>query len=161
VTAGAAIRPATERDIPAIAELQLASARVAFAHIGPVEQMEAADVSRWLAAAETALVAELDGAVVGFAFVGGCELQLFYTHPRVWGRGAGRALLAAAEDALAAAGCSEAVVFTEERNWRPMRVYEAAGWRADGHVKEREWLGVAIREPRLRKQLSPGRTPPG
>jgi GNAT superfamily N-acetyltransferase len=67
--------------------------------------------------------------------VGGCELQFFYTHPRVWGAGAGRALLAAAEDALRNAGCDEAFVYTEERNERPLRVYAAAGWEPDGGVK--------------------------
>jgi GNAT superfamily N-acetyltransferase len=105
-------------------------------------------------AAEIALVAADGDEVVGFAFAGGCELQFFYTHPRVWGRGFGRALLAAAEDALRAAGCTEALVYTEERNERPLRVYQAAGWREDGHVTERDWLGVPIRETRLRTRLS-------
>jgi GNAT superfamily N-acetyltransferase len=149
------LRTATPEDLPAIEALQHASARVAFAHIGPVDRMQPPDFSSWFEAAETALVAELDGAVVGFAFVGACELQLFYTHPDVWGRGIGRTLLAAAEDALRAAGCEEAIVYTEERNWRPLRVYEAAGWKPDGTVREREWLGVALREPRLRKRLQP------
>jgi GNAT superfamily N-acetyltransferase len=72
----------------------------------------------------------------------------------VWGLGFGRALLAATEDALRAAGCSEAFVYTEERNERALRIYVAAGWLADGHVKERSWLGVPIREPRLRKHLA-------
>src|SRR3954463_9593169 len=142
-------------DLAAITALHLAAAREAFAHIGPVEQLPPRDWGADLAAAETALVAvEPDaGEVVGFAFVGGCELQFFYTHPRVWGRGFGRALLAAAEDALRAAGCTEASVYTEERNHRALRVYRAAGWREDGRVQEREWLGVPIREPWLRKRL--------
>jgi GNAT superfamily N-acetyltransferase len=149
----ASLRAATEDDLPAMAALQLASAREAFAHIGPVERMEPIDWTRWLESAETRLVA-LDGdEVVGFAFTGGCELQLFYTHPRVWGRGFGRVLLEAAEEALRAAGCSEAFVHTEERNHRPLRVYRAAGWREDGTARERDWLGVPIREPRLVKRL--------
>ena len=90
------IRAAVPGDLAAIAELQLASARAAFAHIGPVEQLEPRDWAADLAAAETALVAVADdGEVAGFAFVGGCELQFFFTHPRVWGHGHGRALLAA------------------------------------------------------------------
>jgi GNAT superfamily N-acetyltransferase len=118
-----------------------------------VDQLEARDWAADLATAETALVAVVGDEVVGFAFAGGCELQFFYTHPRVWGLGAGRALLTAAEDALRAAGCTEAFVYTEERNHRPLRVYEAAGWRPDGAVKEREWLGAPIRELRLVKRL--------
>ena len=147
-----ALRAATPDDLPAIASLQLESARAAFAHIGPVERLQPRDWSSDLAAAESALVVD-DGGVVGFAFTGGCELQFFYTHPDVWGRGYGRALLAAAEDALREAGCEEAFVYTEERNHRPLRVYAAAGWRPDGGVKEREWLGVGIRELRLVKRL--------
>src|SRR3954469_16729232 len=152
----ASLRPARADDLDAISAVQLASALIAFEHIGPVEKMGPVDFGPWLAAADRALVAEdAEGDVVGFVFVGGCELQLFYTHPRVWGAGVGRMLLAAAEDALRAAGCEEAVVFTEERNHRPLRVYRSAGWREDGYVKEREWLGVPIREPRLRKRLVP------
>jgi GNAT superfamily N-acetyltransferase len=149
------LRAATPDDLAAIASLHLASARAAFAHIGPVERLEPRDWAADLAAAETALVAvsEQDDEVVGFAFVGGCELRFFYTHPRVWGHGAGRALLAAAEDALRGAGCEEPVVYTEERNERPLRVYAAAGWQPDGGVKERDWLGVRIRELRLVKRL--------
>ncbi|MEA2439871.1 MAG: hypothetical protein QOH76_1295 [Thermoleophilaceae bacterium] len=150
----ASLRPATAADLPAITALQLASARAAFAHIGPVDSMEPPDWRARLEAAETALVALDEGEVVGFAFCGGCELELFYTHPRVWGRGFGRALLTAAEEALRAAGCTEAFVYTEERNHRPLQVYAAAGWLPDSGVKERDWLGVPIRELRLVKRLS-------
>jgi GNAT superfamily N-acetyltransferase len=151
----ASLRQATADDLGAIAAVQRASSRVAFAHIGPVERMELVDFSSWFEAASSALVAtDGDDVVVGFAFAGGCELQLFYTHPRVWGLGVGRALLAAAEDALRAAGCASATLWTEERNHRPLRVYAAAGWLPDGGVQERDWLGVRIRELRLRKQLS-------
>jgi GNAT superfamily N-acetyltransferase len=132
----------------------MASARAAYRHIGPVEQLEPREWAADLAAADTALVAvDEAGEVVGFAFSGGCELQFLYTHPRAWGHGFGRALLAASEDALRAAGCDEAFVNTEERNERALAVYHAAGWREDGEVREREWLGVPIREPRLRKRL--------
>ena len=150
----ASLRAATPEDLPAIGDVQRASALAAFAHIGPVERLGPFDAESWFAAAETALVAVVDGSVAGFAFTGGCELQLFYTHPRVWGQGVGRALLAAAEDALRNAGCEEAAVYTEERNERALRVYHAAGWREDGRVNEREWLGVPIREPWLRKRLA-------
>jgi GNAT superfamily N-acetyltransferase len=149
------LRPAAREDLPAIDALQLASAQAAFEHIGPVRDLRP-DPDAWarrLEEAETATVATADGQVVGFAFSGGGELRYFYTHPRVWGAGAGRALLADAEGALRAAGHAEAVVWTEERNHHALRVYEAAGWKPDGGVKEREWLGVRIRELRLRKGL--------
>ena len=151
----ASLRPATPEDLPAIASLQRASAREAFAHIGPVEKLSTGPET-WapaLATAECALVAEDAGEVVGFAFTRGCELAVFYTHPDVWGRGFGRALLEAAEDAMRSTGCEQAFVYTEERNERPLRVYAAAGWHPDGAVKERDWLGVRIRELRLTKRL--------
>jgi GNAT superfamily N-acetyltransferase len=151
----ASLRPARAADLAAVAELQLTSARAAFGDIGPVEQLEPRDWAADLATADTALVAvDGGGSVVGFAFVAGCELQFFYTHPRVWGQGYGRALLSAAEDALRAAGCAEAFVYTEERNERPLGIYRAAGWLPDGGVKERDWLGVPIRELRLVKRLA-------
>jgi GNAT superfamily N-acetyltransferase len=155
----ALVRPASAADLEAIAALHLASARAAFVSIGPVDRLAARDWAADLAAADAALVAvDGDSSVVGFAFVGGCELHFFYTHPRVWGRGFGRALLAAASDALAAGGCTEAFVYTEERNARALALYRADGWRPDGVVKERAWLGVPIREPRLVKRLSRDRT---
>jgi GNAT superfamily N-acetyltransferase len=151
----ATLRDARPDDLPAITALHYAAALEAFAHIGPVERLSPRDWAPDLEAAETALVAvDEDASVVGFAFVGGCELQFFFTHPRVWGRGFGRELLAAAEEALRAAGCTEATLYTEERNHRPLRAYHAAGWHEDGDVRERDWLGVPIREPRLRKRLT-------
>jgi GNAT superfamily N-acetyltransferase len=146
----ASLRPAVAADLPAIASVQLAAAREAFAHIGPVDRLEPVDWAPWLERAETAIVAEVEGEVAGFVFVGDCELQLFYTHPRVWGRAVGRALLEAAEEALP---CEEAFVYTEERNHRPLRIYRAAGWLPDGTARERDWLGTPIRELRLVKRL--------
>ena len=91
--------------------------------------------------------------VVGFVVPAGCEIALLYTHPRAWGSGAGRALLAAGEAALRERGCTEATLWTEERNERPRRFYEAAGWRADGEAHERVWNGAPLRELRYRKRL--------
>jgi hypothetical protein len=62
-------------------------------------------------------------------------------------------LLEAVEEAMRGAGCTEAFVYTEERNHRPLRVYAAAGWHPDGDALERDWLGVRIRELRLTKRL--------
>jgi len=47
---------------------------------------------------------------------------VLFTDPRVWSRGAGRALM-------------------------------NRGWRLDGEVRERAWLGVPIRELRYRIEL--------
>jgi len=65
----------------------------------------------------------------------------------------GRALLAAAHDALRAAGCREAFLFTHEQNERALAVYAAAGYRPDGWFRSSEFRGAHLRELRLVKQL--------
>jgi GNAT superfamily N-acetyltransferase len=149
----ASLRQATPDDLPAIGALHAAAARQAFAHIAPIERFEPVDWGPSMAEADTALVADDGGDVVGFIFTRGCEVRVFYTHPDVWGRGFGRALLEAGEDAMRASGCDEAFLYTEERNHRPLRFYAAAGWRPDGAARERDWLGAPLRELRLVKRL--------
>jgi GNAT superfamily N-acetyltransferase len=151
----ASLRPARTDDLPAIAAVYVAAAQVGWAYLAPVATL-VPSVEEWaprLEAAEEAAVAIVAGKVVGFAFTRGCELEFLFTHPRAWGQGAGRALLAHAEDVLRAAGCGEAVLWTEERNERALHVYAAAGWEPDGAAKERVWMGAPLRELRLRKRL--------
>jgi RimJ/RimL family protein N-acetyltransferase len=62
-------------------------------------------------------------------------------------------LLDAGVRRLRDAGCREAILWTEERNHRPRRVYEANGWRADGATKDRTYLDAPIREVRYRITL--------
>ena len=81
------------------------------------------------------------------------EIQRLYTHPRGQGRGAGRALLDRALDALRAAGSTEAWLNTEERNERARRFYEHHGWIEDGPARVREWHGARLVEPRYVKRL--------
>ena len=72
--------------------------------------------------------------VVGFAAVHPQEgeMYLLFVHPEHAGRGVGRKLLDAAHDALRAAGCREAFLYTHEQNERALTVYQAAGYRRDG-----------------------------
>ena len=95
------------------------------------------------------------GDVVGFTAVHPPEGELFllFVHPDHWGRGAGRALLDAAHESLRAAGCREVFLYTHEQNERALAVYEAAGYRRDGSVRESDFRGVHQREPRLVKPL--------
>ncbi|WJR76150.1 GNAT family N-acetyltransferase [Bradyrhizobium sp. NP1] len=82
------------------------------------------------------------------------EMYLLFVHPEHAGRGIGRALLAAAHDVLRAAGCREVFLYTHEQNERAIAVYEAAGYRRDGTVRESEFRGIHQREPRLVKALT-------
>jgi ribosomal protein S18 acetylase RimI-like enzyme len=81
------------------------------------------------------------------------EMFLLFVHPEHAGRGVGRTLLDAAHGALRAAGRSEAFLYTHEQNQRALAVYEAAGYRRDGMVRESDFRGVHLREPRLVKPL--------
>jgi GNAT superfamily N-acetyltransferase len=75
------------------------------------------------------------------------EITRLFTHPRAWGRGAGTALLDQAVDALRAAGCSQAWLYTDEHG-PAARFYERRGWRLDGDPRVRDWRGTRVRESR-------------
>lgn len=139
------IRAATQEDAAAIAEVFLAAARESWGDEAPV--MEPPPIHGG------ELVAEDDDGITGFAIVKDCGIDLLFTHPRAWGRGAGRALVVAAEDSLRAAGCTEVSLWTEERNASARRVYQASGWRKTTDSRERVWNGATLRELRYRKRL--------
>jgi GNAT superfamily N-acetyltransferase len=143
------VRAAEASDHDAMADVFLAAARAAWGFAG--EEALAAMRAPFFGRGE--LVAVDDEGVAGFVAPVGCEIDLLYTHPRAWGRGYGRVLLAAGEAALRESGCRDATLWTEERNLRPRRVYEAAGWEHDGGVRERVWNGAPLRELRYRKTL--------
>lgn len=93
--------------------------------------------------------------IVGFTAVHPKEGELFllFVHPDQAGRGIGRLLLTAAADALHAADCREAFLFTHEQNERALAVYRAAGYCPDGSVRESTFRGAVLRELRLVKRL--------
>jgi len=78
------------------------------------------------------------------------ELTVIYVSPEHTGRGTGRALLAAAEAELAAAGFARATLWVYSGNARARRFYEAAGWCAVGPER-----GHPAREVRYGKMLRP------
>lgn len=157
-----AIRPAQPGDAEAIGEVFLEAAVEAWSSFLGGERVGAVQppVQEWMRGA--VLVAQDGDAVVGFTRTRPDEddhglgvLAMLYTSPRVWGRGAGRALMDAALGALRTQGFREAVLWTEERNARARHVYEAAGWQLDGAVRERDWHGAPLRELRYRRSLDP------
>jgi len=167
---GIELREATADDARGLAALFTAAARAAWSDFLGKERLRAFEspVEIWeqrIAALTppARLRVALDGeGVVGFAWIGPApdpdlapgtgQLDVFYTHPRCWGTGVGRSLHRWVISALAVAGFERAVLWTEERNERPRAIYQAAGWTLDGAVREREFLGVAIRE--LRHQIA-------
>ena len=121
------IRPATAEDAAAIAEMFLSGAREAWGLAA--DELPAEMEPPPIHGGE--LVAEDDDGIAGFAILKDCEIDLLFTHPRAWGRGAGRALLLAAEDALRAAPCGEVSLWTEERNANARRDLPGVGLAQD------------------------------
>jgi ribosomal protein S18 acetylase RimI-like enzyme len=156
------IRPATAGDAPAIGAVFDAAVRAGWTYLGELAQTPMFGPEEW--EREVAdhqppnllLVATgATGAVLGFvaAHPADGELFLLFVHPAAAGRGVGRLLLDAAHDALREAGCREAFLYTHEQNERALAVYRAAGYRQDGTVRESDFRGVALREPRLVRPL--------
>lgn len=81
------------------------------------------------------------------------EVATFYTHPRVWGNGIGQRLMLRGLDRLRAMGYTECVLWTEERNERPRRIYASSGWVLDGARRTRDFHGFPINELRHRLAL--------
>ena len=81
------------------------------------------------------------------------EIDALYVLPSAWGTGIGRALLNAATTQLAAK-FTEATLWTEHRNHRPLQFYRAAGWRLDGAERRRAYRGTDLLELRHRLALS-------
>ena len=156
------IRPATPADAEAVARVQLASWRAAYAHLFSAGQFDQYPLDRradfWRR--YRPLVAEIDGEVVGFASVGSAddkdadgELFAIYVRPEQWGSGVGRALIQAAEERLRELGHASAVLWVYDDNPRARRFYEAAGWRTDGQHRPYEFLGAAHPVVRYAKTL--------
>jgi ribosomal protein S18 acetylase RimI-like enzyme len=156
------IRPATAADAQAIGAVFDAAVQAGWSYLGELARTPMFEPEEWdrevadHAPPNVLLVAaDAAGAVRGFvaAHPADGELFLLFVHPAAAGRGVGRRLLDAAHDALRAAGCREAFLYTHEQNERALGVYRAAGYRPDGTVRESDFRGTAIREPRLVKPL--------
>jgi GNAT superfamily N-acetyltransferase len=115
------------------------------------------------------LVAESVEGVVGYVILGryrwddlpACgEIYALYVSPDRWLGGAGRALLAAAEERLVSFGYGEAALWVLEENRAGRAFYEAVGWRADGVTGERCEVEGA-KEVRYRRLLTPPPASPG
>lgn len=161
------VRHASADDAGAIAEVHVRGWQAAYRHAFPADALDALSVEKradaWRdqlrAGAQGVVVADEDG-VVGFAGFGPSreetdvgEVYAVYVDPARWGAGAGRALLARAEEELTAAGYPVATLWVLEDNPRARRFYEAAGWRLDGARKVDTYLGTEVAQVRYRKLL--------
>ncbi len=133
---GVTLRPVDpDRD----AEAWLAANAAAFAHHPEQGAMTRADLEARMAepwfSPEDLLLAERDGALVGFAWskvtppLG--ELYVIGVVPEAQGEGLGGALTAAALAHLRRRGLERAVLFTDADNTRAVRTYASAGFTTD------------------------------
>lgn len=169
------LRPPVAADAGDIAETHVRAWQTGYRDMLPDEFLAGLSVddryrqwSGWLndgtADLSGAVVAEVDGAVRGFVLFGSWrdedadpdvgELRALNVHPDAWGVGAGRALLRAADDGLAALGYREAVLWVVTGNARARRFYEIDGWTPDGASKVDEREAVPIPEVRYRKAFA-------
>ncbi|WP_034271852.1 GNAT family N-acetyltransferase [Actinospica robiniae] len=122
-------------------------------------------IARPREAREHIAVAEIDGAVVGFAWTSACrdegspdslgELQAINVAPSHLGTGVGLALIESAHRALAEAGFADSVLWVLPDNARARRFYELCGWRADGVERALELQdGSSIPEIRYGRDLT-------
>lgn len=162
------IRPASPDDALAIETIRVRGWRSAYRHLFPVAELDALpiDAERWRSRLHvpppgwTTIVCEDEGHVVGFASTGPSrdedeigELYAIYVDPDAWSSGAGRALIAAAEQQLAGE-YDAALLWVLEDNPRARRFYERAGWAADGVRKAEQRFGVRAPEVRYRKDFA-------
>ena len=170
--AGVTVRPATPEDAAAIARVHVAAWRWAYAGLLDDALLAGLDVDAsrrlWEQVAsegrKTLLVAERDGAVVGFVAAGRSrdedatdvtgEIYAIYLLREAQGSGVGAALMDAALAALTAARCTEATLWVLATNALARSFYECGGWRPDGSERtEREHDGEPTSELRYRRSL--------
>jgi GNAT superfamily N-acetyltransferase len=161
------VRAATGDDADDIGRVHAGAWRAAYGSVLPEAAFDVEARQRfWREAlgrewpASAVFVAEVEGAVIGFAGVGASreeedvgELFTIYVEPDHWGTGAGRALIERAEKSLAGSGFGEAMLWVLEGNERAERFYRAAGWTHDSGRKVEEFQGAELSEVRYRKQL--------
>lgn len=109
------------------------------------------------------IVAVGDGGICGFATTSPArdldvpddgELCALYVDPEWWGRGVGRALLAAARLRLFEMGFRSAVLWLLAGNARADRFYRMDGWMPDGLSRSDIVWGIAVDEVRYRSALT-------
>ena len=162
------IRRAQPDDAQRIAEVHVRSWKVAFSGLLPQDYLDALCPEDRLGEWEKALaseawpvvlVAEEQGALVGFATVGPTrdkdadpttvgELYTLYLDPAVFGAGLGATLLEHAVVELESGGFAQATLWVLHTNARARRFYERHGWSADGATKEHDWMAFTATDVR-------------
>ncbi|MEU1757670.1 GNAT family N-acetyltransferase [Micromonospora sp. NPDC005223] len=160
------LRSATEADLMAVGALHQRSRVAAYSSFLPAEALAdptPAAMGRywverltWEGADHRMTVAERDGLLVGFSYLGPDDegdpatglLSAIHLEPSERSRGTGRALMMDALDAMRARGWTRAALWVLRDNATARRFYERGGWAATGEQRD-EHIG-AVLVPQLR-----------
>jgi GNAT superfamily N-acetyltransferase len=161
----ALLRPAADADLGAIGALHYYSRASAYAHFLSPEALDYgspevlgewwAERWNWEAGTHRLTVADDDGEIAGFSYVGPSpeddvrELYGLHVAPDQVGTGVGRLLMV---DALAHLG-PHAVLWVLDRNERARRFYERGGWVADGVTRDETMGGEMTHQLRYTKKV--------
>jgi GNAT superfamily N-acetyltransferase len=171
------IRLAEADDAEAIARIQIAAWRQAYADILPADFLtgldETARAAQWRtrigpaahADAPTFVALDKADALRGFTHTGPlrdddlppegrAEVYTVYVDPVAWRQGVGRALMAAVDDFWAPTDVRELVLWVFEENAESRAFYERLGWAPDGARQVDDFGGVEPVELRYRRRLS-------
>ena len=142
------IRPAQPTDIPAIAQVHLDSAKIAYRDILDRDLLDALSLAGRIALWESRYasigpqgrlwVQSVDSAIVGFALCEGsddhdaepmaCELKSFYLTPNCWGAGYGARLIDHVANDFRDRAFGSMILWTIRRNTRARGFYERQGF---------------------------------
>lgn len=166
------VRPAVLSDARAIAEIHVATWRIAYQGLMPAEHLAALSVSKreayWREAieySEPQVHVALDGATpIGFVGLDRSrdsksksttgEIWALYVTPAHWGRGAGLALWDAVREAAEEEGFTDLMLWVLLRNERALRFYELAGFKRELSSARTIPVGsVRLEEIRLRRPV--------
>lgn len=160
------LRPATEADLMAVGALHQRSRVAAYSSFLSADALaeptpEAmgrywTERVTWEGADHRMTVAERDGRLVGFSYLGPDDegdpatglLNAIHLEPDERGRGTGRALMVDALDAMRARGWSRAALWVLRENATARRFYERGGWTATGEQRD-DVIGTTV-VPQLR-----------
>jgi GNAT superfamily N-acetyltransferase len=166
----ATIREAKPEDASRIAFVHVRTWQSAYRGQVPDEFLDSLSVekreqawNKWFAGEEIrpneVFVAEVEGAVVGFANIGHSrdtpaeedtgELRAIYLLPDYWDTRTGAALMDVATDALRRR-FKRATLWVLDSNDRARRFYERGGWSHDGTTIDDDSRGFVLREVRYR-----------
>lgn len=167
------VRPATQKDVRAIAEIHVTVWQAAYKGLMPDEHLAGlkveARVPLWKEAVEygdpQVVVVCSGGEVVGFVGFDRSrdpkskpttgEIWAMYVKPEHWGQGAGLALWDAAREGLLEEDCTDVTLWVLFRNDRALRFYDLAGFKREMTTARTNTIGgVKLEEIRLKRSLS-------